>query len=104
MRIEGTPTTFRELQECESPNPDDVVATFGDYVKIGASIDASTVIEVIQKSNAELRHLGMIGEAVGVGMRDQQKRGFPKDAEEFAHVGRFVTTQVNQLSSINPEE
>lgn len=89
--------TFRELQEMPSANPADVVRTFDDYVATGASIHARSVIEILDRANPGIQHLGSIGENISAGIADQTKRGFPCDADEYRKLGDYISKRMNKM-------
>jgi|GEM_PF-2375176 len=49
--------SFAELQQSDTPNPQDVIDTLRDYAESGAAISDHVVIEVIAKANLSRKQL-----------------------------------------------
>lgn len=93
--------SFRDLDGSPSVDPDTLVRVFEDYVRTGAAIDSMTIINLIYRTPLTLAQLGAIGEGINVGLEDQTRRGFPKDANEYVDLGLFVSERMNVLSLRN---
>jgi hypothetical protein len=89
--------SIRELHESPQVNPQDLVETFENYVQTGAAIKAEPIIDIIKRTPVELIHLGTIGEGISIGLNDQQRRGFPLDAAEYAKLGEFVSKRMTEM-------
>ncbi len=101
--------SFAELQQSDSPNPQDVIDTLKDYAETGAVISGRVVIEVIGKSGLSREQLSDClthatkGNEVHVEMsqRPTMEPGKPdaekREAGEFTQVAEHIRELLSEV-------